>query len=116
MLGRKRNEYLSLRRRFTPESITLIVIAESPPASGRYFYDPAGALSEPLFSAMIKHHHLSPDTKEIGLRAFQGIGWLLVEATYEAVNTLSDADRDRVIAEGYRLLREDLEKRPISQH
>ncbi len=109
MLGRKRNEYLALRRRFTPQMITLVVVAESPPASGRYFYDPAGALSEPLFSAMMKHHGLSPDAKENGLRAFQQLGWLLVDATYKAVNTLSDVDRDRVIAEDYQLLREDLD-------
>jgi hypothetical protein len=35
---RKRNEYLALRRRYEPESIRL---AESPPASGKYFYNAA---------------------------------------------------------------------------
>ena len=109
MLGRKRDEYLALGRRFTPTIIKLIVVAESPPVSGRYFYDPAGALGEPLFSAMMKHHGLSPGTKESGLRAFQQRGWLLVDATYKTANTLSAVDRDHVIAEDYRLLREDLD-------
>jgi hypothetical protein len=52
--------------------------------------------------------HLSPSTKEGGLRAFQRIGWLLVDATYEPVNALKGVSRDRVIARDYALLRNDL--------
>lgn len=108
MLGRKRDQYLGLRRRFTPERIDLIIVAESPPASGLYFYDPDGSVGEPLFAALMKHLGLSPDKKEIGLRGFQRSGWLLVDATYEPVNTLDNSMRDQVIARDYPLLRNDL--------
>jgi hypothetical protein len=51
--GKTREQYLSLRRQYEPEAIKLVIIAESPPASGRYFYDPTGAKTEPLFAALI---------------------------------------------------------------
>ena len=53
MPGRTRDEYLDLRRQYQPENIKLVIIAESPPDSGLYFYDPAGAVSEPLFRAFM---------------------------------------------------------------
>ena len=37
------------------------------PASGGYFYDPTGALGEPLFAALMKQLRLSPSTKEGGI-------------------------------------------------
>src|SRR6266571_752873 len=106
--GRKRAEYIDLRRRYEPESIRLVIIAESPPASGKYFYDPAGVSSEPLFAALMKQLRLSPLTKEDGLREFQRSGWVLVDATYEPVNKLAASGRDRAIDRDYPLLRDDL--------
>jgi hypothetical protein len=47
MLEWKRDEYLSLRRRYEPDHIRLVIISESPPAAGRYFYSSTGALTEP---------------------------------------------------------------------
>jgi len=105
---RKRNHYLDLRRRYEPRSIKLVVVAESPPASGRYFYDPTGAPSEPLFAALMKQLRLSPTTKEDGLCWFQRSGWVLVDATYKPVNKLTDSSRDRVIDRDYTSLRDDL--------
>ncbi len=104
----KRCEYLSLRRRYEPKSLTLVIIAESPPASEKYFYDPEGRPSEPLFAALMKQLGCLPLTKEEGLREFQRIGWVLVDATYEPVNALSDSDCDRIIARDYLLLLDDL--------
>ena len=60
----ERTDYLSIRRRFEPESIRLVIVAESPPASGKYFYNPTGALSEPLFAALMKQLAFAPTTKE----------------------------------------------------
>jgi len=104
----QRSEYLALRSRFESESIRLVIVAESPPASGKYFYNPAGALSEPLFAALMQQLDFAPDTKESGLREFQRRGWVLVDATYEPVNALSGAVRDRVIMRDYFNLRDDL--------
>jgi len=103
-----RNEYLAFRRRYEPENITLVVIAESPPASGQYFYNPAGRSSEPLFAAMMGQLGLSPTTKKDGLLKFQQCGFVLVDATYEPVNKVTRSNRDRSIDRDYPLLRDDL--------
>lgn len=103
-----REAYLALRRPYQPEIVSLAIIAESPPASGRYFYNPDGICSEPLFAGLMKQLRFSPASKRDGLAAFQRRGWILVDATYEAVNKLSDADRDSVILRDYGLLRDDL--------
>jgi hypothetical protein len=105
-----RNYYLSLRRIYQPESINLVIIAESPPVSGLYFYDPTGSINEPLFAALMRQLRFSPLDKDTGLREFQRIGWALVDATYEPVNDLGRTRRDRnsVIVRDYPLLRDDL--------
>jgi hypothetical protein len=111
MTERSRDYYLYLRRAFEPENVRLVIIAESPPASGKYFYDPTGSTKEPLFAAIMLQLSLSPTTKEIGLRELQQRGWVLVDATYHPVNKLTkDAshDRDEVIARDYPLLLGDL--------
>jgi hypothetical protein len=106
--GRTLIEYLELRRRYEPEIVTLVIVAESPPASGKYFYDPAGARSEWLFAALMKQLRVSPLTKEEGLRTFQGSGWFLIDATYKPVDKLSKSDADRMIERDYPSLRDDL--------
>ena len=103
----ERSEYLFLRRKFEPSSIKLVMIAESPPSSGKYFYNPDGAISEPLFAALMLQLRFSPTSKEAGLREFQKKGWVLVDATYEPVS-VDGKDRDRVITRDYHLLRDDL--------
>ena len=80
---------------------------KSPPASGKYFYNPDGFVSEPLFSAFMKQLGFVPASKEDGLREFQRRGWVLVDATYEPVN-VDEVDRDEVIIRDYELLRDDL--------
>ncbi len=107
-----RDDYLRLRRPYEPEhaAVRIVIVAESPPMSGKYFYDPAGKPSEPLFSALLLQ--LGSDrvaTKEAGLLLFQRAGWVLVDATYEPVNGRSKAERDRAIERDYPLLRADLD-------
>jgi len=89
----------------------LVIVAESPPVSGLYFYDAKGKSTEPLFSALMKQLAFSPGFKEDGLKEFQRRGWILVDATYEPVNTpgISNRDRDDIIQRDYPLLRADLE-------
>lgn len=114
MVQKQRDEYLSMRRKFEPTTVTLVIVAESPPVGGKYFYDPTGKVSEPLFNALMKQ--LGPDiqrkTKIDGLREFQSRGWVLVDATYEPVNTLdkTDNDKDLVIARDYQELCGDLKR------
>ena len=52
--------------------------------------------------------HISPLTKEHGLREIQRIGWVLVDVTYEPVDKLSNTARDQAIIRDYSLLLRDL--------
>ena len=91
---KSRSEYLDFRRRFEPAIVTLVIVAESPPVSGLYFYNSDGRVSEPLFSALMKQLGVKPRTKPEGLTEFQKRGWALVDATYEPVNGLTGRGRD----------------------
>jgi hypothetical protein len=107
-----RSEYLALRRPYEPSDVRLVIVAESPPVSGKYFYDPGGSSTgEPLFSAVMQRLGLARvATKEEGLRAFQRAGWVLVDATYEPVNRegITRAQRSAIILGDYPHLCEDL--------
>jgi hypothetical protein len=107
--GRDRNEYHDLRRRYAPQNTKLVIVAESPPASGKYFYDPVGATSEPLFAALMQQLRFSVSSKEDGLREFQRRGWVLIDATYEPVD-YAGSSRDSVIERDYPILRDELLK------
>jgi hypothetical protein len=81
------NNYADLRARYTPEHPKIIFVLESPPVSGKYFYDPNGFTTEPLFSGMIRDVlELSPKTKDDGLMEFTARDYLLLDATYAPVN------------------------------
>ncbi len=106
-----REYYHRLRRAYEPENIRLVIVAESPPASGKYFYDPTGSTKEPLFAAIMLQLGISPAAKEIGLNELKRRGWILVDATYHQVDKLAkDAsrNRDEVIMDDYPLLLDDL--------
>jgi len=103
----RRDQYLLFRRKFEPANVTLVIVAESPPASGKYFYNSDGAVSEPLFSALMQQLGFVAAAKESGLQEMQRRGWVLVDATYEPVN-VQGIDRDGLIIRDYELLRDDL--------
>jgi hypothetical protein len=104
----ERADYLAFRRQYQPTSPRLIIVAESPPVSGKYFYNPDGAATEPLFSAFMQQIGVKPLTKQLGLRRLQEAGWLLVDATYEPVNDYADPKKDLVIVRDYPQLQDDL--------
>jgi hypothetical protein len=106
----ERNEYLAKRREFEPESVTLVIVAESPPISGNYFYNPNGEVSEQLFKALMEQLGVKPKTKLEGLREFQNRGWVLLDATYEPVNAHGNRSRDLVIDGDYPKLCGDLKR------
>src|SRR6266404_508771 len=104
----ERADYLFFRSQYHPSPLKLVIVAESPPLSGKYFYNREGTVSEPLFSALMQQIDVKPASKELGLRSFQDKGWLLVDATYEPVNGYSDKKKDSTIARDYPQLRDDL--------
>jgi hypothetical protein len=105
-----KEHYLDLRRHYEPKPAKLVIVAESPPVSGLYFYDTRGKTTEPLFLALMKQLPFSPNSKEDGLKELQGKGWILVDATYEQVDKHSDSERNKAIERAYKELRVDLGK------
>jgi hypothetical protein len=103
-----RDSYLSMRRQYQPERPRLVIVAESPPASGLYFYNRDGAVTEPLFAAMMKQVGYAPKSKQDGLSRFQQEEWVLVDATYQPVDKLGKSKKERTIVNDYPLLRADL--------
>ena len=93
----------------SPSSVALVIVAESPPTSGKYFYNQNGEMSEPLFNALMKQLGVpKPTTKSEGLTEFQKRGWVLVDATYEPVN--KNPAPDLVIDRDYPELCGDLKR------
>jgi hypothetical protein len=104
-----RNYYLELRKQYLPVVIKTIFILESPPFSGKYFYNPNGKTTEPLFHAMMKYVlDFYPSSKEEGLIRFMEAGYILVDAIYGPVNNLRGRQRDMRILSNYILLKDDL--------
>ncbi len=103
-----RKYYLEFRNKYVPLNLKIIFVLESPPISGKYFYDPKGSVHEPLFKAMMNLLRIDPISKEEGLKTFRNTGHFLVDATYNQVNTLKGKTRNNLILAGYPSLREDL--------
>jgi hypothetical protein len=87
-----RDYYFSFRRKYEPEQLNLVIVAESPPVSGLYFYNPLGKISEPLFAAFMQQIAFSPSSKEDGLVQLRLRGWILVDATYDQVDRSKGRD------------------------
>ncbi len=107
---KQKEYYLEFRRRYEPKPVKLVVIAESPPVSGKYFYDPEGRLSEPLFAAMMKQLNYCPQTKDDGLTEFKRRRWVLVDATYKQVDKHSNSERNKAMEQDYKELCGDLDR------
>jgi hypothetical protein len=106
-----KDDYLAFRRKYEPTTVKLVVVAESPPKSGLYFYNPEGKTSEPLFAALMQQLGFTSKTKDEGLREFQRQGWVLVDATYEPVDGIKNRMmRNDVIERDYPLLVADLDQ------
>lgn len=105
-----RAEYLAIRHQYMPDPAQLIILAESPPIRGLYFYDRSGSVGEPLFVAAMKQIGFKAKEKEVGLREFQKRGLILVDATYQPINNMREKQRADVIIRDYPLLFQDLER------
>lgn len=102
--------YLHLRNKYRPKNLKIVFVVESPPASGQYFYDEDGSVSEPLFFAMMKLLKFNPQNKRDGLCYFAESGHFLVDATYEPVNKFTGKIRENKILKNFENLVADLKK------
>lgn len=103
-----REYYIRLRNKYYPENLKQIFILESPPISGKFFYEESGKKTEPLFSEMMKLLKFSPENKPQGLEYFKNAGFFLVDATYKPVNDLKGKKRDATILQDFNRLVNDL--------
>ncbi|MBU1170881.1 MAG: hypothetical protein KKD44_15080 [Proteobacteria bacterium] len=104
-----KDNYLKLRNKYLPEALKLIFILESPPASGKYFYNETGKTTEPLFNEMMKTFHYKPADKKDGLEFFKSQGFFLVDSTYKPVNKMKGKEREATILSDFGNLVADLE-------
>lgn len=100
--------YKEMRDAYKPETMRAIFILESPPKSGKYFYNPAGNVNEQLFKALMQFAGIEHGKKEEGLRQFRDRGFFVVDASYQPVNNLKGKARDNKILEEYGALVHDL--------
>ena len=105
-----RKSYLEYRNKYKPENIQAIFVLESPPKSGKYFYNHKGDVSEPLFKAIMKLIGFEPKDKESGLQEFKRRGLIIVDAVYSPINYPENKQkwRDDKILEWYPMLVKDL--------
>lgn len=103
-------EYKRMRDAYRPARLRAVFLLESPPKSGKYFYNRDGKVTEPLFKAMMEFIGIADKikSKEDGLREFQDRGFFVVDASYDPVNNLKGKARDQMILRGFRSLVQDL--------
>ncbi len=112
-----KEQYLACRNQHGPAHLKYIIVAESPPISGEYFYKPkhSSGNDEVLFYTLMKYIGAHYSTKHEGLLQFQEAGWFLVDATYTSVNKIDDdKERDRVILQKLPELVADLRSLPTA--
>ena len=90
--------YKKLRKKYTPSHCRVIFLLESPPASGKYFYDDSGTVNEPLFKKMMKCFiPFNPVTKKNGLKEFSRMGYLVMYAVNKPLNRIKSAKKKREV-------------------
>ena len=104
-----------LRYSYLPNKIRLLFIAESPPASGGFFYNPKTIGRDYLFAETMRGLGLWPDhrvmlkdfDKRSLLKQFQSMGCFLIDSSHTSVDKLKNRERNsRVLRQIPRLLHE----------
>jgi hypothetical protein len=106
VVGVMSQKYIPTRDSYKPVNrIRFMLIAESPPASGGYFYFDKATGRDSLFRETMKALRLFPEDSKMPegfdktplLKEFRRLGFFLVDASYTPVNGLSNNERRRVI-------------------
>jgi hypothetical protein len=113
------NEYILARAKFKPcDKVNFLLIAESPPASGGYFYFDYTTGRDSLFSETMKALELFPEGKTMSkgfykvplLKEFQRQGFFLIDVSYEPVNGLPNSERKHAVEKEIPRLVDDTQK------
>src|SRR6267378_2299228 len=109
------------RRKYRPHKVRLLLIAESPPSSGGFFYFPMTIGKDHLFRETMKALDLWPENqpmrrgvdKRLMLRRFQTMGFYLLDTCVSPVDKLPRTERRRsVLSQTPRLVKDVLEANP----
>lgn len=101
-------QYISARDKWKPDAVKFLIIAESPPASGGYFYFPETTGKDSLFNATMKALDIYPERKVMPkgldktrmLAKFQARGFFLVDVSYSPIAKLSRKEMRKAIKKG----------------
>jgi hypothetical protein len=94
-------DYSQARRNYEPEKIRVLLVAESPPSSGGYFYFNKTIGKDHLFRETMKALHFWPRNKSMRsgidktpmLKKFQSEGFFLIDTCELPVDRLSPKER-----------------------
>ncbi len=99
---KERRQRERFRRSFRPADLRLLFIGESPPASGRFFYQRDSGLYRAMRDAF---RVIDPSINDENfLATFQGVGCYLVDLCPEPVDQLDSQSRRRACRAGEELL------------
>jgi hypothetical protein len=109
------------RRRYRPRKVKLLMIAESPPSSGGFFYFPTTIGKDHLFRETMKALEFWPINqpmrrgvdKRSMLRRFQTMGFYLLDTCVSPVDKMRTGDRRKtVLTQTPRLVKDVIKARP----
>lgn len=87
-----------LRRRYRPARVRMLFVGESPPASGRFFYQADSGLYRAIRDAFV---HACPHVAEDNfLKSFQELGCYLVDLCGKPVDRMNSEQRRRACRDG----------------
>lgn len=106
------------RRKYRPSKIRILIIAESPPSSGGFFYFPKTIGKDHLFRETMKTVGLWPQStpmrrgvdKTPMLRAFQSMGFYLLDSSTDPVDKMSIRTRRKAIQDQLPRLVDDVKR------
>jgi hypothetical protein len=109
------------RRKYRPRKVRFLLIAESPPSSGGFFYFGTTIGKDHLFRETMKALELWPENepmrrgvdKRLMLRRFQTMGFYLLDTCTSPVDKLRPTERrKRVLSQTPRLVKDVLKANP----
>ena len=115
---RQRRLFEMARRKYWPSKIRLLIIAESPPSSGGFFYFPKTIGKDHLFRETMKTVGLWPlgapmprgIDKQAMLRRFASMGFYLLDSSRDPVDKMPNRARREAIQDQLPRLVEDVKR------
>jgi hypothetical protein len=99
------SQYISARDTWKPNTVEFLIVGESPPASGGYFYFKLATGKGGLFVETMKALQLIPENGDLPrgfdkrpfLEKFRSTGFFLLDTSYEPVNNKPVTERKLAI-------------------